>query len=144
VAIHELAHQLDFTNGHYKNANGDTNGAGAPIEDAGEDLWSVQFDYTRNPLVEIGKPIPPPVPTGYLYQDYWGVKPVADNFPATTRFGQGLHDGFLRTMFLDRRGFMDDPWAAAGPNEVGWTNTMRTNLLSMQYGKTQAKGRVDH
>jgi hypothetical protein len=129
VAIHELAHQLDFTKGHYPDADGNGNIGG----NTASDFASVQFAYLQNPL-----------PAAYLYQDYWGVKPVADTFPATTRFGQGLHDGFLRSSYLDLKGFLDNPRGRGGPNDPGWTPAIRATLGKMLYGERENNLDVEH
>ena len=55
VIIHEVAHQLLSSDGHYKDADGDGNSNRA------SDFQTVQFDYTQDPAT-----IP-----GYNYQDYY-------------------------------------------------------------------------
>jgi hypothetical protein len=89
VIIHEMAHQLDSTPGHYPDADGDG------TKNTLSDYQTVQFDYTQPNQ----KP-PTPLP-GYTYQDY---------FP-DFRYGHAWANmdkkTFLLNMHLGPGGFLD-------------------------------------
>ena len=85
VIIHEMAHQLDRTPGHYPDSDGNGT-ANQP-----SDLETVQFDYTQRPR-----------PAGYVFEDY--VAPVKYGHAFKSQIGS-----FITNMLLDRTSFLDPP-----------------------------------
>lgn len=121
VAVHELAHQLDNTPGHYSDSNGNGKkfelAAGYGDADDPGDSGAVQFDY---PDAKSGAP-------GYRSEDYWMTK---------LKFGQGVLDGFLRNVNLSWQGMVDRP-----PTDAVQLDA----LLQKLYGSAKLNGgKVGH
>jgi hypothetical protein len=92
VIIHELAHQLDKTSGHYKDSNGDGQ------DNQPDDFQTVQFKYDQAPL-----------PAGYYYQDYYTA--VGAGFNREFKFGHAWQENsFVTNMALAASGAVPNPF----------------------------------